>query len=281
MIHIYHHDDLDGRCSAAIASHYYKKYKLDVEFHEVGYKDKIDVNDIQKDDLVIVVDFSFKPETMKEFREKASKVIWCDHHITAKDYGYDDLPGYRDFSEKGLAGCECTWKHFFPDKRMPKWVMLIGDYDSWRMILENDSVPFYEGMKLTDTSPKAAIWGFLLADDHLTPQTINGTCQMGGTAIIYRDNYCANLKKSYAYETEIAGHKALAMNVYAFGSKAFGEDFEKYPICIAYIYDGNKYTVSLYSKDVDVSVIAKDNGGGGHKGAAGFICEELPFKRIK
>lgn len=28
---------------------------------------------------------------------------------------------------------------------------------------------------------------------------------------------------------------------------------------------------------IDVSVIAKAHGGGGHKGAAGFICDNLPF----
>ena len=53
----------------------------------------------------------------------------------------------------------------------------------------------------------------------------------------------------------------------------------RYPVCIAYIHDGEKFTVSLYSESVDVSVIAKAHGGGGHKGAAGFICAELPFTK--
>jgi nanoRNase/pAp phosphatase (c-di-AMP/oligoRNAs hydrolase) len=37
--------------------------------------------------------------------------------------------------------------------------------------------------------------------------------------------------------------------------------------------------VSLYSEKVDVSIIAKNHGGGGHAGAAGFICRDLPFER--
>ena len=48
----------------------------------------------------------------------------------------------------------------------------------------------------------------------------------------------------------------------------------------------NKWYVSLYTskEDVDVSKVALSFGGGGHKGAAGFKCDTLPFlaeERIK
>lgn len=39
-----------------------------------------------------------------------------------------------------------------------------------------------------------------------------------------------------------------------------------------------QFTVSLYSETVDVGAIAKAHGGGGHKGAAGFVCDTLPWK---
>jgi nanoRNase/pAp phosphatase (c-di-AMP/oligoRNAs hydrolase) len=75
----------------------------------------------------------------------------------------------------------------------------------------------------------------------------------------------------------IGGQKAYALNAYRFGSQGFGEKAKEYPVCIAFIYDGRQFTVSLYSETVDVSTIAKSFGGGGHKGAAGFVCKELPF----
>lgn len=42
----------------------------------------------------------------------------------------------------------------------------------------------------------------------------------------------------------------------------------------------HKWTVSLYSTrdDVNCADIAKSFGGGGHKGAAGFQCDEIPFE---
>ena len=47
--------------------------------------------------------------------------------------------------------------------------------------------------------------------------------------------------------------------------------------------NGLKWVVSLYHArhrtDLDLSVIAKNNGGGGHRGACGFSCYELPFMK--
>ena len=44
----------------------------------------------------------------------------------------------------------------------------------------------------------------------------------------------------------------------------------------------DEYIVSLYTTqaDLDVAEICKKHGGGGHKGAAGFTCNELPFKKL-
>jgi nanoRNase/pAp phosphatase (c-di-AMP/oligoRNAs hydrolase) len=38
-----------------------------------------------------------------------------------------------------------------------------------------------------------------------------------------------------------------------------------------------KWRVSLYSDKVDVSALAKKFSGGGHKGASGFITDNLDF----
>lgn len=42
---------------------------------------------------------------------------------------------------------------------------------------------------------------------------------------------------------------------------------------------GDLFKVSMYSEFVDVSEIAVKYGGGGHKGASGFQCTELPFRK--
>jgi len=285
MFHIFHHNDADGRCAAAIMVKWHDRgpQTSDIVFHEVDYKSKIDIDVIKKGDKVAVVDFSFLPETMAKIRERADEVIWCDHHVTAKEYGYDDLAGYRDFSKKGLSGCECTWKFCFPDRAIPRAVELIGDYDSWRMELAPACLKFYEGIKTFDTQPfHDDFWSVLLNFSKQFDQDtlVDEILWIGKSCIKYRNNYCKDIREGYGYNTFIDGHTAFATNMYHFGSQGFGEKFQQYPVCIAYIHDGKKFTVSLYSETVDVSEIAKKFGGGGHKGAAGFVCEALPFKGL-
>ncbi len=80
----------------------------------------------------------------------------------------------------------------------------------------------------------------------------------------------------------------LVINVYVLTSginaNFFNSVENQYDILISYVFDGEKYTVSLYhgkNKELDLGAIAKQYKGGGHKGAAGFQCTELPFSVIK
>ena len=263
---IFHHNDADGRCAAAIALREYP----DASCVELDYKDRVPVELI--DGGCIIVDFSFKPPDMEEAFKRGT-VIWIDHHASAKAYAYlATVGGLRDFRDKGFSGCELAWKYFNPGESIPYFVTLLGDYDSWRL-KEKDSLAFYEGLKLEDQNPVSGIWASLFDDPgHLELRAI---ISQGKAAIRYRDRYCAEMRKAFGYETEFDGYRAYALNVQRFGSLAFDSD---HPLYIAYVHDGTKYTVSLYSTTIDVSVIATKYGGGGHRGAAGFVCKELPWQ---
>ena len=271
-----HHNDLDGRCAAAIVQ---KAITGPIAFHETDYKDPAPAEENIRNMDVVIVDFSYKPEVMARIIALAKSVTWIDHHATAKDYPYQYLPGLRNFNEKEKSGCELAWDYYFSQKIpniSPMAVRLIGDYDKWALDLAPSCFQFYEGAKLIPTlnHPDSNKWQLLL-DDFGWESIVED----GKIAIQYRDNYCGNLCRSFGYETEIVGHKAYACNQFMFGSGGFGERFKQYPLCLAYIHDGSRFTVSLYSETVDVGQIAKAHGGGGHKGAAGFICEALPFKK--
>jgi len=279
---IFHHNDADGRCAAFIIARWIKwgVHISKVVFVEMDYKDPVPVEIIEPEDWVAIVDFSFKPDVMAKIHKITSSVTWCDHHVTAKDYGYEGLPGVRDFSVKGKCGAECAWSYSFGKLLYPPALRLLGDYDSWRLEEPQESLPFYEGLKLEETDPacELSIWPKLLFDEDKECYTAKIT-DNGRIAMRYRDNYCAKMSKGYGFETSIHGHKAFALNVYAMGNAGVPMEIRKnYPITIAYIHDGSVFTVSLYSEGVDVSEIAKVEGGGGHKEAAGFVCHNLPFK---
>lgn len=270
-----HHNDLDGRCAAAIVAKKFKKENL--RFLEMDYKDEFDYHYVMLDDPIVIVDFSLKPEVMEVLFAITKNIIWIDHHVTAKDYPYQHLDGLRDFTDKGNSGCELAWKFFFPDEEMPDCVRFIGDYDKWALKYDPECFQYYEGMKMRQEidNPASYEWEILLENNYYTNYVLSD----GKAAIEYRDNYCAGLRKSYGYETSINGVRAYACNQYMFGSKGFGEKFDEYPVCLAYIHDGSRFTVSLYSTTIDVSMIAKNHGGGGHKGAAGFVCDNLPWSK--
>jgi nanoRNase/pAp phosphatase (c-di-AMP/oligoRNAs hydrolase) len=52
---------------------------------------------------------------------------------------------------------------------------------------------------------------------------------------------------------------------------------------VRYNYNGEIYSVSLYTTnpDIDVSEIALKYKGGGHMAASGFTCKHLPFVKVK
>lgn len=282
---IIHHNDMDGRSSAAIV---YKKYNIyeTIRFVEMDYAKQLDLSIIQKDEKVVIVDFSLKPDVMNKLLDITKNVTWIDHHATAELYPYQHLNGLRDFKDKSKSGCELTWEYFYPNVKMPMAIQLIGDLDKWALKYGTHSFQFFEGIKLYDNTPTSNIWFPLLLDD---AEFCNKITEEGKISIRYRNSYCKDLINTYGYEAEIEyceedeitkKVKGFACNQFMFGSKGFLEKYDDYPLCFSYIHDGENFTVSMYSNTIDVSVIAKYYGGGGHRGAAGFICKQLPFKKI-
>jgi oligoribonuclease NrnB/cAMP/cGMP phosphodiesterase (DHH superfamily) len=283
----YFHSDLDGYCAAAIVL---KKYP-ECRMREIDHRDNPNFSEeVETGETVFIVDFSFKPKKMIELFKLTAPVniIWIDHHKTAKDYKYLEcpgtgrhippLPGLRDFSEPGKSGCELTWEYLFPEEPMPEAVRLLGDYDTWRFDTEEESKLFQMGMKLYSTYPKQAIWQELLENfSSGVVGIISMIVRSGGLVTTYRDNFCADYRQSFGWEVKFEGYNCFVMNIYTLGSPGFGPEMDNQDICIACVYSDGIWTVGLYSEKVDVSIIAKKYGGGGHTSAAGFICDKLPF----
>ena len=120
------------------------------------------------------------------------------------------------------------------------------------------------------------LWGDLFNSDALVRQI----CNEGKAILRYQSKMDRKYIKLFGKETEFEGHKAIAVNKGQCNSKLFDDLKIDYPLQISYVrLPTKKWTVSLYSlkPDIDCSAIAKKHGGGGHKGAAGFQCESLPF----
>lgn len=299
---VYHHNDLDGRCAGAIVAKAARQKRMSLDtkiereiYREVNYKDTIDIGEIQKDETIVIVDFSFKPELMRTVKQKTDNIIWIDHHKTAigyvSEYGFNPA-GIRNYETPGKSGCQLAWQYFFPEETEPDVVRYIGDMDAWVWKYPETS-HYVEGLRLHEHRPVEgfALWNDLLlyaADAYqrsVETRYTKSFISNGKIAIQYRRMICEDYCRSHGFEMIFDGKPCFATGLYMWGSLLFGEErMRKYDICFSFEFSGEKWTIGLYSKkpDIDVSLIAQSLGGGGHKGAAGFVCDELPsFLRKK
>ena len=262
-----HHNDTDGRASAAIIR---KALGPQVLLYEMDYGDIPPLDHILTTDNIIIVDFSLPKNEMVNLATYHN-LTWIDHHKTSIDelIGIsDDWPGIRDQNE---AACVLTWQFYFPNQPVPTAVKLIGDRDIWKWA-EIETGSFNEGLYQLDTRPfKDELWTPLLENDStLLAQIIeNGR--------ILRSARLKSIHKALngsGFPVILEGYHTFVVNIR--GSGDIGQKIREMGYEIGYCYSDSfqngeiKTFVSLYSDRVDVSIIAQKYGGGGHQGAAGF-----------
>ena len=182
--------------------------------------------------------------------------------------------------EVGKAGCELTAQWFMgTDFPLPRAIFLLGRYDVWDWPNVKDSIEFQYGMRTfsnAEYDPRdRSFWGRVFMDTDF----VNAIIEKGRIIYEYEQTQNAKYIRSCMQETELCGYKALSVNKGLCNSTIFDSvtDSFKYDLYIAYVIRNGLFNVSLYSTKIDVSAIAKLYGGGGHAGAAGFSCVELPF----
>jgi len=271
----FHHNDSDGRAAGAIVHKFFKGIG---RYVEIDYKDNIPVPEIKPDEKIIIVDFSFKPEIMEKVLKITEDITWIDHHETAFKYRYSkEIRGLRS---NDAAACELAWKYFYKTEA-PRAVKLIGDRDTWALRYGHETMAFNAGLLLHQHKPGALIWQMLLSDSKASKKTVEKIKIEGEVCLEFRRNILLDYANRYGFETGFEGCRCFAMGIHMFGSETFAHRFEKYDICLSFEFVGDKWVVGLYSAKVNVAEIAEKYGGGGHTGAAGFECNELPFRKIK
>ncbi len=288
----YHSADLDGHCSGAII----KMAFPECDMIGINYGDEFPWDDIGPDELIFMVDFSIQPfEGMLRLNQSCGTLIWIDHHISAikesEVYGNKFYGLQRD----GIGACALTWEytweylkslgHFYTEdfqnisseSDLPTFIKLLAEYDVWNHS-DPRTLSFQYGMRQQpNTWPdNQDFWNSLFDVEEVQRIT-----EIGGTILKYQlaenEKYCS----ACAFETELDGLKCIAINKMLTNSQLFNSvwDSQKYDAMLTFGWRKGKWTVSLYSDrdDIDVSSVAKKHGGGGHKGAAGFQCEYLPF----
>ncbi len=276
----FYHNDFDGECSAAIFLR-----KIAGICSPINYNKEFPFEIIHEEDEVWIVDYSLKKDEWEKLLKITKNVIWIDHHKSAiekeEEYGLSNLKGIRDISK---SGCALTWEFCYIDIDSPDVVKLVEDYDIWKFKFGNKTKNFHQALfSIINTDPKSDFWEETLkSDDDDVTEYIDSLCLLGEK--INTKNAISNkgFLNSWSFETIFEGRKCIAVNKIA-GAILFDSIKENYDFFISFMFNGNNYSVSLYQgkdKETDLSKIAIKYGGGGHFGAAGFQCKELPFKAI-
>jgi len=277
---ILYHDDNDGRNSGYITNKYFKEKGITPELIPVNYN--LPIPQVEKDEQIVIVDFSLQIDEWVNLLNITKNIIWIDHHATAinKEGPQNELEGIR---RVGPAGCELTWEYFYKSEPMPYFVRLVGDWDTWTFKYNPDTENFNSGLAIHNTHPASDIWKLLHEEDNenIEKPTLNQILETGKIIKLYQKNSSKEYIEAWGFKTTFEGYSAIAVNRGRASSKIFDDSEGNHNLMIPFIFDGNQWTVSLYtkSKDIDVGLLAKKYGGGGHKQASGFICNELPFKK--
>jgi len=270
---IIHHNDIDGFASAAVVAKNYDYEPKMLRFY--GMHHGMELPLIYNNEIVVIVDFA--PSTTEEFDQiikTAGDVFWIDHHQTSieKHEKFNYLKGIR---RVGTAACELCWEYFFTGHEMPEVIKLLGDYDVWKFAYGDRTKNFQSAARVLDMRPSNYdLWSSLFEGKIIDSMVTEG----GLITKISQQNWNRSVR-SIGHIAAYNGYMLVCCNVQ--GSSATFSSVKKdiFEIMAVYSHNGRTFKVTLYSREggADVSVIAKKFGGGGHKHASGFFCEELPW----
>ena len=281
---VFHHDDLDGVCAAAVIR---KLYPVAV-CHSISYGGVLPIDTLEPDTALFIVDFT--PETEADWQRimgKTNNVTWIDHHqknIEKYNFYNMALKGLRVDTKP--SGALATWQFLFPDKPVHDAVTYTSDYDTWTYDFGEHTKRFEAGMSALNSSPDSKLWIDLLSDDVITrTTTMNLVLDTGNIIVEHRKITNKKIVEKYGFSCEFEGYKVLACNAPTANSILFDSVFDKaeYDILSVFASNGKKVMISLYSEksNINCADIASKYGGGGHPGAAGFQIESIPFTNIE
>jgi oligoribonuclease NrnB/cAMP/cGMP phosphodiesterase (DHH superfamily) len=279
---IYHSADFDGIFCREIAQ------KFLIEPTLIGWNYGQPKVAVEPNQLIYVLDLGLE---CLDNPVDDPNIIWIDHHKTNIDKYPTTIRGHRI---DGVAACRLFWawcnnkttimpiKEQFINRLIyneNEAVRLAGEYDVWDK-RDKDAEILQYGLRTLEPD-----WTKLLSLNVVeSVDELQRLLNVGTYSQMYAKKCDANLVTSKSWLMQWEGLVFLCINTGIFNSLTFEAlDVEGaiHDALLGFTYNGKYWTVSLYhskyKKENDLSIIAKKYGGGGHKGACGFTCKQLPF----
>lgn len=250
---------------------------------------------------VLIVDFSYKADTLRAMAKGAKSIIILDHHKTAQadlsDWQIDDVAGEFWAGDNPLkmvhhndeyigqpiaalfdmekSGARLAWE-FCHDQESPNLIQLIEDRDLWRFNFD-ETKPFSLWLR----SEPFSFERFELLAQQMGDARDSHEIMIEAKAMQRFFDAKVNEIASFAKPRPLCEHTPITVNCPPMFASEVGhallDKHPEAPFSAMWYEDGVKRMWSLRSRDdrVDVSAVASLFGGGGHRNAAGF-AETLP-----
>jgi oligoribonuclease NrnB/cAMP/cGMP phosphodiesterase (DHH superfamily) len=246
---------------------------------------------------VLFVDFTYKRPVLDAMSQSAKSILILDHHKTAqedladiekaprridwRDAAKIDGSGTRMFALFDLerSGAALAWDYFIGDgsaiglspgqaKHRREFIDYIQDRDLWLKRLPGGD----EFTIALRSYPQVfSIW------DDLIRRGPKDLIVEGRSIQRYYRLRVEELKAS-AYQATMAEHPIWIANAPYFAASEVAGELAERGLCFGACYfeaEGGRFQYSLRSRgDVDVSAVARQFGGGGHRAAAGFSTDQ-------
>jgi len=270
---IYHANCADGFGAAWVVR---KALGPEVEFHPASHGHlPPDVTG----KTVVIVDFAYPYEALMAMAAVADSILVLDHHKTAQA-DLARVPAAGSFGQPlnhgnvhavfdmNRSGAGLTWDYFFPSQPRPALINHIEDRDLWRFKLEGTREVL---ANLFSYPQDFAVW------DELFAAEVSSLLADGVAIERQRQKTVADLVRSTQRRMVIGGHDVPVANIPAMFASDAGHvmtEGEPFAACYSDGPKGRSFSLRSTDQGVDVSEVAGQYGGGGHRNASGF---RVPF----
>ncbi len=265
----------------------WKKWGNTIDYVGVNHGDELPG---LKNKNVLFVDFALSADKMTALIEEgeASSIIILDHHKTAEadlskfsarnalDYSnvyseaeikYEDKekPFILSHFDMEKCGARLAWEFCFPGEQPPEFVLYIEDQDLWNLK--------YEHVRRFSLAVRSYPYEF--ETWNVLSVKVKQLIEEGKIIERFYEKKISDICKIASYE-ELGGHRILVANAPSFMASDVAHELlnrdQDVPFTAVWYEANGKRAFSLRSEEhrVDVSEIAKQFGGGGHRNAAGF-----------
>lgn len=272
---LYHANCMDGFTAAWIAEGNLSQV-MDTYSRPVQYNTEPPWDDIDEQTQVYILDFSYKPEVLRDIASNSAGVVLLDHHKSA----LQELAGFKHpkvtlLLDPARSGAGLSWAFFNADATtMPELVLYVQDRDLWNFHYKN-------------TRPFCALLDILPMQDFseldaISDRDVESVVAEGEIILKYKQAVIKRWVSAPSY-CNIAGYLVPCLNAHLGWASELGEAMytgRNVPFVAVFAEYQNEsgawerlYSLRSdrnYEHAVDVSVIAQLYGGGGHRNAAGF-----------